>query len=50
MGIRNRIVEGDGDTRHGYLSTYTNHDCRCPACKAAHSAYMAEYKARRVGA
>lgn len=23
-----------GDSRHGRASTYTNHRCRCPACRA----------------
>lgn len=41
------IREGDGDPRHGKPSTYTNHHCRCPACKAGNAEYMRDLKRRR---
>jgi hypothetical protein len=33
---------------HGTLSTYTNYKCRCPACRAANSAYHKEAYKRRT--
>ena len=33
------VTSGDGDPRHGKISTYTNHKCRCEACCAANTAY-----------
>lgn len=35
----NRIQPGDGDPRHGKVSSYTNHHCRCDECSAAMSEY-----------
>jgi len=44
MPVKNRIVPGDGDSRHGTLNGYTNHACRCDLCteahRVAHLAYM----------
>lgn len=34
-GIVNRIQPGDGDKRHGTTGGYTNHGCRCNACRDA---------------
>lgn len=41
--IKNKIVEGDGDPRHGSTNGYRNHGCRCPECTAAASATQREY-------
>lgn len=38
MTTRNKIVEGDGDPRHGTPNGYRNHGCHCDECRAAHSA------------
>ena len=32
--------------RHGTLSGYRNHGCRCTKCRAASAAYQAEWRAR----
>lgn len=34
---RNPIQPGDGDPRHGTAGGYTNHGCRCAACRAANA-------------
>jgi hypothetical protein len=34
------------DPRHGIASSYTNHNCRCDACREAQTAYMRE---RQIG-
>jgi queuine/archaeosine tRNA-ribosyltransferase len=44
------VREGDGDSRHGKLSTYNNHSCRCHACTAAMRAYGRELRERRKSA
>lgn len=31
----------------GTLSGYTNHECRCPRCKDAHSTYWKTWNAKR---
>ena len=41
------VREGDGDPRHGSISTYVNHLCRCEACRAAWAAYGRELRRRR---
>lgn len=41
------VREGDGDPRHGKLSTYTNHCCRCDRCKLAKSSYERDLRQRR---
>lgn len=41
------IREGDGDPRHGKLSTYNNHDCRCPDCTRAMRDYGRDLRERR---
>jgi hypothetical protein len=33
---------------HGVDSTYTNHACRCDACRKAHGAATAEQRRRRI--
>lgn len=38
------MLEPD-DPRHG-RNGYTNYDCRCEICRAAHAAYMREYMTR----
>lgn len=35
---------------HGVVGTYTNHKCRCDACRAAHGEYQARRKAERKAA
>ncbi|MGW4796138.1 hypothetical protein ACWEPC_27330 [Nonomuraea sp. NPDC004297] len=35
---------------HGKANTYKNHDCRCDACKTAHTCWTAEHKARKQAA
>jgi len=35
--------------KHGLLSTYTNHGCRCPKCKAARLDYGRVHAAIRQG-
>lgn len=30
---------------HGTNSSYCNRQCRCPECKAAHAAYVKDYRA-----
>lgn len=32
-------------TAHGAYSTYTNHGCRCAACRAALASYTRAYRA-----
>ncbi len=46
-GMR-KIIEGDGDPRHGTSSAYTNHGCRCADCRAVHATAMAEYRRNRM--
>lgn len=41
------VREGDGDERHGKLSTYTNHECRCPQCSQAKRDYDRDLRVRR---
>ena len=41
------VREGDGDTRHGKLSTYNNHHCRCSACTEAMRTYGRHLRERR---
>ena len=41
------IREGDGDPRHGRLSTYNNHSCRCPDCTRAMREYSRDLRERR---
>lgn len=41
------IREGDGDPRHGKLSTYNNHSCRCPECTQAMREYGRDLRERR---
>lgn len=41
------VREGDGDWRHGRLSTYTNHLCRCPDCALAKRDYDRDLRRRR---
>lgn len=31
---------------HGTDGGYSNHKCRCPDCRAAHAAYLADYRGR----
>lgn len=38
----------DDDPRHGTYNGYSNHDCRCDACRAANTVYMAEKRAERA--
>ncbi len=42
--VRNRIVAGDGDPRHGTRNGYGNHRCRCDRCTAAETAYHRELR------
>jgi hypothetical protein len=46
MLSRHRVV---GGRRHGKVSTYA-HGCKCVLCKAAHSAYVAEFRRKAVAA
>lgn len=47
-GRRLNIVRaGDGDSRHGAISTYVNHMCRCEMCRAAWAEYGRELRRRR---
>jgi hypothetical protein len=39
---------GPDDPRHGTLNAYTNHNCRCDACRKANAEYNLESKRRRV--
>lgn len=32
--------------RHGWYGTYTNHSCRCTACREAWSRHMIEYRGK----
>lgn len=41
------VREGDGDPRHGKLSTYTNHSCRCADCTTAMRDYGRDLRERR---
>lgn len=34
-----KIVEGDGDHRHGTANGYNNLKCRCPECTSAWAMY-----------
>jgi hypothetical protein len=34
-----RILQGDGDTRHGTLAGYNYHACRCDQCRDEFRAY-----------
>lgn len=36
--------------RHGELTSYTHHGCRCDLCKATMSAYNKEYRRKRIEA
>jgi hypothetical protein len=36
------------DPRHGTLSLYNNHGCRCPACRRARRDAAREYRSRAV--
>lgn len=39
----------DTDLKHGRLSTYNNHRCRCARCREAMRAYRAEYRKKYKG-
>lgn len=41
------IRAGDGDPRHGKLSTYNNHGCRCTGCTVAMREYGRDLRERR---
>lgn len=41
------IVAGDGDYRHGRLTTYSYHGCHCDLCRDAWNTYHRELRARR---
>lgn len=41
---KKRIVEGDGDPRHGTAGGYTNHGCRCDACREANRLKQAQWR------
>jgi hypothetical protein len=45
--IVNRIRPGDGDSRHGLTSSYTNHGCRCEQCRAAWAEYCRNRRQER---
>ena len=44
------IRPGDGDPRHGTVSAYNNHQCRCPECRAGWAAYQRELRQRKRAA
>lgn len=49
MTTRDRIVEGDGDPRHGTTNGYSNLRCRCDDCRdAACDAARVQREARKV--
>lgn len=50
-GVANPIQPGDGDPRHGKITSYTNHGCRCPLCRAANADYCSRRtkERRRAG-
>lgn len=33
--------------KHGFISGYLNHKCRCEACRKAWSGYMREYRRKQ---
>jgi hypothetical protein len=41
-----RIVPGDGDSRHGSLNGYANLGCRCDACRSAARQYEASRRSK----
>jgi hypothetical protein len=41
------VRAGDGDPRHGSISTYANHFCRCESCRSAWAKYHRELRQRR---
>jgi hypothetical protein len=41
------VRAGDGDPRHGSISTYVNHLCRCDSCRGAWAKYNRELRQRR---
>lgn len=46
--IRRALVHrGQKPAEHGSISMYTNHRCRCDACRSAMSAHLREYRRRK---
>ena len=41
------LLTDPDDPRHGTLSAYLNHDCRCDPCKAANAANQRRYRAEK---
>jgi hypothetical protein len=41
------IRPGDGDPRHGSVSAYNNHMCRCELCRGAWREYQRDLRQRR---
>lgn len=37
------------EIKHGHYSTYSNHNCRCEACRQAHNQWHREYRASSNG-
>ena len=44
--IKNYVLEGDGDRRHGTASVYTSHGCRCTKCRKGNATRMAQQRWR----
>lgn len=37
------------EIKHGNYATYSNHGCRCDACRAAHNEWHRQYRSSEVG-
>lgn len=44
-GAKTALDNGRAAPKHGTISMYVNHKCRCNACRSANSAYARQYKA-----
>lgn len=47
LALRKPIKAGDGDSRHGTLGGYINHNCRCAECRVANRDYNARRRKER---
>lgn len=47
--VKNRMIPGDGDPRHGTANGYTNQGCRCDLCRAANVELNKRQRAKREG-
>lgn len=47
MTSKNIKTQDQSEHWHGTINGYTNHKCRCGACRAAFATYQSEYRAKR---